>query len=193
MQIREFLASGVVYCFSKSAVNVFFAIILFILDDSPLKYLAIGLLALTSSLLGFIRGIAKSDVWGPQLIDVFPALFYLISGILLCIGKSPAEEIIYLSLTCFFMLEAFISVMMAYDVKYYFNNWTISIVGVLFALILSFISIPGYYFSIIPINPFVQLFIIIQGVFLFKIGFIERKLEKEYKKTVQEIQNGERD
>lgn len=192
MQIREFLASGVVYCFSKSAVNFLFAILLFFLGESPFIFLAIGLLALSSSLLGFIRGIAKADVWGPNLMDVFPALFYLISGILLCIGKSPTEEIVYLSLTCFFMLEAFIGVMMANDVKYYFKFWTISLVGVFFALFLSFINVPGYYFSLIPVQPLLLLFLITQGILLFRIAFIERKLEKEYKKTVQEIQNGER-
>lgn len=191
MKVKAFLASNVVFCFVKAGINLLYAIVFFLLFDSPLQYLAIGLLAISSSFVGFIRGITKSDVWGTQMIDLFPALVYLISGLVLCFDESPKEQVSYISLTCFFMVEAFIGIMMANDVKYYDRFWGISIGGVLLALLLSFLSVPGYFFAYFSMPPLIIAFLALQGLILLRIGFIERKLEIEYKKTVKEIQEND--
>lgn len=191
MKLKEFLASNFIYCMASASVNVLFAIILFFLGDAPLQFVALGLLSISAAFLGFIRGISKADIWGPQLLDIFPALFYLISGILLCFGKSLQEQTTFLSVACFVMLDAFIGLMLAHEVRHYFKFWWLSILGMFLSILITFLVIPGYFFSFIPVQPLILAFLFLQGFIQLRIGLLERQLDLEGKKTIQELQNND--
>lgn len=183
------LGSNLVYCFLKAAVNFIFAILLFFLSEASFQYIPIGLLAILSSFLGFIRGVAKSDHWGAQFVDIFPALFYLLSGLFLCFDHNLQDPYAFLSLTCFLLLEGFIGLMMANEVKFYFTYWWVSILAIFIAITIIFLIIPGYFYLFIPIKPLIIVFLLVEAAIQGYIGRIERKIDEESQKTIQEIQN----
>lgn len=189
--MRNILSSNYLYCFAKAIINIVFALIALCYTGSwgELYIRGLGILALLSSLLGLIRGMAKADVWGPQVTDLFPAAVYLCAGLILLMAETPEPEFIYLTLAGLFVLEAVVVVIMANEVKHYHRLWWLSISGIFLGMLLAFFIIPGYTFPSFSIHSFIPYFFIWEGLVCFRIGLIERKVQREYQQTLHSIRN----
>jgi uncharacterized membrane protein HdeD (DUF308 family) len=191
MAIRELLASNVFFCLIKGLVNI--VLIIYSLFSSSLldRLHGLGLAAMLTAILGMVRGVADADDWGPKIQNVFPAMVHLICGVLLFNTQTADKNEIYLPLVILFMMEAVVGVILANELKDFFPRWWISLLGVLAAVLLSVLVVPGERLSDANIQPLVGLFLVFESILLFWIAWVERKMSRKCNRPLQELRKKE--
>jgi uncharacterized membrane protein HdeD (DUF308 family) len=174
--------------FLQGLILVVFSFFIFYRPGELLSKLAFiaGAVAICTAVIFLVRYFFGEDR-GRFFPDLFTALALMGMGFMLLRGDLSAREWLIVVISGLLLLLASIVLMAALELKYAFRWWWLSIITGLFSLFTSFMIISKRQIDGIPVSVFIGIQVLALGILMIWLSVLDRRIEKEYRKTIREL------